>query len=333
MNPLDTINRATGYGYGPGGTTGSGIITAPEFVTTPIDPTTGTQRPLADAPTPSSTDPYAQYGGQSRYNSLVSGFNNQKQALFDSSAAAGQQAGRDYNQGILQLVDTLKAGQTNIDRQATQNELSRMQGTRDVNASVGQGIRSGGVMLANRNAGDSSAAGALAAAYGQLGRQQLSQVGNQYEQGQNGINNSQVDLGLQQSAGVRDLGFSKEKLVNGIVTGAENSLAALDAAMANASLPDRINIQQEKERIRQETLGQLGQFDTLLQQGNSQGVYGMAPQSQDQRMAKANELANAGTAPDTAFNYTTQAPAQFQGTGPFASELPIFTFGRSRRTA
>jgi hypothetical protein len=282
----------------------------------------------AAAPTAPTADPYAQWGGQQKYDALRSGFDSQHQGITDTANEAVGSAGRGLNSSILDLLDSLRSGQRNIDSQGVQNELAKQQGTQGVLGMVGRGIRSGGVMLANKNASDSSASQALANAYGDLGRRQLSSVGSQYAQGQNAIQQAQTDLGDQQAQGTRHIQESKTNVVNGIVTGARNSLAALDAAIAGASLPDRINIEQEKEKIRNNAMTQLQRYDQQL----AQGVGGIQAASADTNRASAAALANQGTAADNAFSYTDQAPAQLQNTGPFSSNLPLFQLSRSKKT-
>lgn len=276
-----------------------------------------------------TTDPYAAYGGTARYNSLVSGFDTQHQQILGGANDAISNAGTSINSGILDLIQNLTTGQRNIDNQSVQNELSRKQGMRGIMDQIGQGIRSGGVVLANKNAGDSSATQALADAYGQIGRQQASQVGNQFAQGQNAVALKQQDLGDQQALGVRHIGENKTQVINSIVADVQTKLAALDGAIAGASLPDRINIEGEKQNIRNQAMAALQQYDQTLQQG----VSGIHVATQDENLAKAGELANAGVAPDTMYNFTQNAPAQFQNTGPFASSLPLFTLNKKTQSA
>lgn len=272
-------------------------------------------------------DPYAQYGGRANYDTLVSGFNAQKQGIYGTANEAAANAGIGFKGSILDFIDSLRSGQRSIDTQGVNNELAKRQGTQSILDMVGRGVRSGGVLLANKNAGDSSATGEIARAYGDLGTRQLSSVGNQYEMANNQLTQEQEDLGQQQASGVRKLADSKVQVVNSIVSNARNQLAALDANMANASIPDRIAIEQEKEAIKQQVTGQLQQYDQLLQSETSK----IGPSSTDARRAEASRLAGLGTGPTEAFNFTDQAPAQFQNTGPFASELPIFTFGRGAK--
>jgi hypothetical protein len=270
---------------------------------------------------------YAPWGGQVNYDNLINQFNTQKSGIQSSALDAGAATAGQYGRSILDFLDSNRLGQGQIDRQAANNELAKMQGTQGVLGMVGRGIRSSGVQLGNRNAGSSSAAGALANAYGELGRGELSKVGNQYEQGNQAVADAQNQFQVQQASGIRNLQGSKEENVNKIVNEARNAFASLDAQMAQASLPERIAIEQEKESIRQQILGKLQVFDQQL----TSGVAGIAPTSVDQRRTSAAELARAGTdLGSDAFQYSTDVPAQFQGTGPFSSELPLFTMPRRR---
>lgn len=276
--------------------------------------------------TSTGTDPYAQYGGQAAYNGLKSAFDTQNQGIIDSSSAAAGNAGIGVKGSIQDLIDSLTVSQRGIDQQAVQNDLSKRQGTQGVLDMVGHGLQSGGVILANKNASDSSASQALANAYGQLGREQLSSVGNQYAQGQNAVQNSQANLDTQTAAGIRHIQDSKTQVVNGIVSAAQQQLGALNTAMAYASLPDRINIAQEMDKVRTDAAGQLQQYDALLNQGTA----GIKPQDAQTNLTQANTLATAGVAPENSFEYTSQAPAQFQGTGPLPSSLPLFQLNRKQ---
>lgn len=271
-------------------------------------------------------DPYAQWGGQTAYNNLVSGFNNQKSGIYGSATDAARNLQGGYAQSIQDTIHSLQTGQQAIDRKATQNESSRIQGTQGVLGMVGRGIKSGGVMLANRNAGNSSAAQALANAYGQQGQRQLSQVGNQYAQNAGDIAVNQQEQDYQQSQAPNKFHQGLMDNVNSIVASAGDKLAQLDAARAQASLPDRLAIDQEKESVRQQVLGLLQQYDSQL----AQGVGGIHAASRDQNLASASGLLQAGQADPNLFQYDTQTPAQFQNTGPFASGLPIFTTGKRK---
>lgn len=275
-----------------------------------------------------ATDPFAAYGGATAYNNLTQGFTDQKNNIYGGANDAASNAGINLNSSILDLVSSLRNGQLSIDNKAVNNELAKRQGTADTYGMVGRGIRSGGVLLANKNATDSSAAGALAQAYGDMGRRQLSTVGNQYEAGNRDITQAQTSLDEQRLTGVRKIQESKAQTVNTIMNDARNQLAALNVAMAYAKVPDRIAIEQEKENIKSQVLSQLQQYDQQLTNSTSS----IAPTSADARRTQAIAQQTAGQAPASAFSYTASAPAQFQDSGPFASQLPIFTLPK-RQTA
>lgn len=282
--------------------------------------------PSAAAPIQQAPDPYAPFGGAGGYSTLTQGFADQKNNIYTGANDAATNAGVGINGSILDLVSGLKSGQQAIDNKAINNELAKRQGVAATYDMVGRGIRSGGVLLANKNASDSSAAEAVARAYGDMGRRQLSSVGQQYELGNRDVTQSQAAFDEQRAAGVRHIQDSKTQVVNQIVTDARNQLAALNAAMAYATVPDRIAIEQEKETIKNQVLGKLQQYDQQL----TTAAGSVVPSSAENRRTQAGQLQVAGQAPADAFSYTTQAPAEFQNSGPFASQLPIFTLPKKQ---
>jgi hypothetical protein len=268
-------------------------------------------------------DPWAStvWGSKANYDRAVGDYNAAKATTYGSITDATNQASNNYKSSILDFLDSYKAQQGDINRSNVQNELARRQGSRSVLDMVGNGIRSGGITLNNANATNSSAAEAIAKAYGEMGRREQTQVNNQFAMGQDEIANAQAKLAALTETQKRHFSEDKVTTVNGIVNDATNQLAALNQAAASASLPDRIAIEQEKARIRQETLTALSQYDALLSQLAK-------PASAEDNRKKAAALDTAGTAADNAFQYDTTIPTELQGTGPFASTLPIFTLGR-----
>jgi len=269
-----------------------------------------------------TSDPYAQYGGAAAYNTLRSGFDNQKNNIFSTSLDAANSLAGGYNQNVLDTIHSLTQSQQGVDKQRVDNEAAKTAGTRDILDMVGRGIRSGGVTLAGRNAGNSSAAQAIAGAYGELGRGQLSKVGNQYEKAAGDIDLTQQDLAYQIAQAPEKFRLGLMQNVDNIVATARDKLSQLDASMASASLPDRIAIDQERQNIKNQVLGVLDQYNGKL----SQGLQGIQGAGMDDIRGRANSQLAAGQAPANAFNYTTDTPTALQGTGPFASELPIFTY-------
>lgn len=267
-----------------------------------------------------ASDPYAQWGGISKYNSLTSGFDRQKGNIFSSAKDAASASATTRKSSILDFIDSLRTGQRGVDEQAIQNELAKKQGFNSIMGMVGRGLQSGGVMLANKNAGDSSAAEQLARAYSNIGQRELGKVGNQYELENRQIGFAQDDLDMQRQQGLRKFSEDKSLKINAIVSDARNSLAQLDAAMTEADLPGRLQLEQEKARIKQQAVDTLTQYDQLLQRQKN-----IRPSSADERRRTAFGLANSGVAAENPFDFATNINTQFQNAGPLPAQLPIFT--------
>lgn len=272
-------------------------------------------------------DPYAQWGGQANYNGLMDQFNTQHQNIIGSANDWASNYGIGLKGNITDYINNLRQGQQGLDEQGVQNELSLKQGRSGILGMVSRGIQSGGVTLANRNAADSSAAAALANAYGEIGRGQLSNIGNQYALADRNLGLQQGNFDVQKQAGARKIQDSETQDVSGAVAQARNQLASLDAWAADKSLPERLAVEQEKSNIS-------ASIDNLLG-GNIQdlnsGVAGINAQTVEQRRATASGLATAGTVPTNPFDFTSQTPLQLQGSGPTSGNLPLYTQPKKRQ--
>lgn len=253
-------------------------------------------------------------------------FQQQQQGVLDSSNLAAQNAALSQGTSISDYINSLQQNQSNLDNQSVQNLLAKQSGNQGILDWVGQGIRSGGVMLANKNASNSSAGDELARAYSTLGRQQAAGVNQQFASAQDQVAQSEKAMQSDIAQHINDLPAWKTQTVNSIVSQAQQQLGAIDQTMAYMSLPDRVDMEAQKQQITQSVLAQLQGLDQAL--AKAQGV-SAAPTSDLQ--ARANTLFQAGTAPANAFNYTTTAPAAFQDTGPASSDLPIFTLPTSTK--
>lgn len=288
----------------------------------------------APAPTQQQTyyapvDPYAgtPFGNTAGHDQAVADYGTQKGQAYGSITQRIGDEGNTYGSSILDLIGATQAGQSAIDSKSVQNELSKRQGTAGVLDKIGHGLQSGGVMLANKNASNSSAVDALGRAYSDIGRRDQTGVNNQYEQGNSAIQDSQNAFNLQTATNRRHLDEGKVKTINSIVTDASNALLQLNQSAQNASLPDRVNIDAEKERIRNDALAKLQAYDEQL----NSGLGGIKPSDTLTNRGKAAALDTAGTAADNSFSYSSALPAQFQNTGPFASALPTFNFPGTKK--
>lgn len=258
----------------------------------------------------------------------AAGVQAQKNSILDSINNKLGQNVRDYRYGVEDFGTASRRTQRAIDNKGTQNELARMQGRGSILTRVGDQVKSSGVMLGQRNAGNSSAAQALANAYGTLGNRDVQKVEQGYNVNNQAVNAEQQDFNEQRVTQAKRLEESKSTIINNIVEEARLSLEALDAEIAGASLPDRIAIEQEKQNIRNNATSQLQQLDAQL--GEARNMQGT---NINQRRSAANALNMAGNAADQPFEITPEANMQLQAQAPSApagGNLPIFTLPRKR---
>lgn len=250
-------------------------------------------------------------------------------SIYGSANDAATNLQGKYANSVQDNLHVLRQNQEGIDLKAQNNEASRIQGIGGILGMVGRGIASGGRYLANRNAGNSSAAGEIARAYSDIGKRQMSSVGNQYEMNNQEIMRDQSNQDYNVGKTKRDFNQSLMDSVNSIVESARVELANLDAQTANASLPDRIAIEQEKQNIKNQVLAKLQQYDAQLASGADQ----IKARDRQGNLVAANQQLDAGQVPANNFQYTDQVPGQFQNTGPFSTGLPIFINPNKRQLA
>lgn len=284
---------------------------------------------VTSAPAPAPTfvapqpppDPYAGtvFGSTANHDRIQNDWNSQRDTTMSSINDRIGNDANTYHSSIIDYIESLKNGQGKIDQSAVQNELARQQGQTGVIGTVGRGLRSGGIVLANKNAGTSSATEALARAYSDIGQREMSGVDNQYENGKYKIGLDQADLDAQAATGARHINDNKNNVINTIVSDAQSAIAALNASASTASLTDRVDIEAKKAEIRNQAMAKLQAYD-----GELAGAKPAAASVETNR-GQANQLAQAGNAAANPFQYSTEIPTQFQSSGPFASDIPLFS--------
>jgi hypothetical protein len=216
--------------------------------------------------------------------------------------------------------------QNALNQKGMQNELARIQGRGGILARVGDQTKSAGVMLGQKNAGNSSAAQALANAYGTLGNRDVQKVEQGYAVNNEGINAEQQLF--DEGRNIKTRRFEEDKLtnINAIVEQASRDLQALNDAAANASLPERIALENEKARIRSEATSRLGEFDSQV--AAARGLKGSDTQT---RRGEANRLNQTGGGASM-FNLTPERDMQmqYQGETQAGGNLPIYQMPRKR---
>lgn len=310
----------SGLGYDADAPGGTGTYTnspAAQDATTSYTQTQNTYTP--------PPDPYARWGGIENYNNLVSGFQNQKNTIYDTGKEASDTAARGYDTAIQGYINSLKDSKGALDQQAAELWQNKFQGMQDVNNMVGRGINSGATMLANKNALDSSASGAIARAYGTLGRDAASKIGQQFEKGQTDLSMASAKFGRDRDLEAKKLDNDKANYISSIVSDAQNKLASLDAAMRDASITDIIDIEAEKQRIRDYARNALSQFDSKLSGGRTTAL-----RDRGGNVSAARSNMEKGRATSNQFNYGVDTTTKFQN--PIATgQLPIYTYPRNNR--
>jgi hypothetical protein len=190
---------------------------------------------------------------------------------------------------------------------------------------IGRGIQSGSTMLANRNALDSSAAGAIARAYGQLGQRQQTGVNTQFQTAERQNQAAQQALDQAKAQTIERKKFEYSQQAQNIAEDAARQMQALNEAAAGAGIADRINIDAEKQNVRSQAIAQLSELDRQLA-----GVSGIQGASQEQIMQQAGERQRAGQAPANMFDMNALTPEQQMAQQPGAQlgQLPIYSTRR-----
>lgn len=314
-NPITTVS--------PQSTSGHSINQSPTYALGAVTNTPGNTENNTTT-NGEYSDPYSQWGGATAFAALKSGFDNQKNALFDSAVNSAEAKGLAMRTAIENFLRNIGRQQREIDERGISNEMGLASGHSDILSMVNRGLRSGGVMLADRNATDSSAAQAIAEAYNELGTRQLNDIGNQYEMENIAIGFAQNDLDEDVTGGIKSIQAEKQAAITSIVNEANNQIAALDAAMANASMPERIAINSEINRIRTAVTNELGNYDNKLS-----NVHSINPMARPALLAQSRQRAKMGMRDKAPFNYENIGSGQLQETGPVATNLPIFTYGNT----
>ena len=314
----DTITSPTSFAGQAvqNGTTSGNTSVGSQAVTVPLGVGTGNQQ----------QDPYAQWGGQGNYNRLQNNFNTQKQGIFDSINQWGDNTAARYGLDVQDFGNKFRQGQDALNRRGADLEAKKMQATSGILGMIGRGVKSAGNYLGGRNAGSSSASGEIAKAYGDIGRRNMSSVGNEYSAGQEQLGVDQNIFNTDAESSLNRFKLNMDEQINAQVASAQSALTDLDVQMQNASLPDRIAIDQEKNRIKSELIAKLQGFDQQARQARASAQ----ATNTDQNRATAQTNLAAGQAPADMFSFTDQAPLELQNSGPSASGLPIFTNNKRR---
>lgn len=253
-------------------------------------------------------------------NNFTAGLGSAVNNIRTSGSDAFGSAERDLRGRAEGIFNTFKQGQQAVDRSRENVELNRMAGMDDIINFVRQGLKSGASMLSNKNALGSSAARAIAEAFGSEGNNRARKVSNSAFLENREIDTQQDALDLQKGQGVTDWGRSKDDMVANIGQQVRSQLAELEsrAAELGATGPE---VEAVRQQIIDAGIGQLNAIDSWL----SGQLGGVTRQSSEDTRKNAAELRRGGQAA-TPFDF-----GQFGGIqlgGPAIDQLPIYTRNR-----
>ena len=129
-------------------------------------------------------------------NGLYTTANTQKNNIYNTGVDTANSATLNGRNSIMDYIDSLRAGQSKIDLGRTNVIRSQMRNVDSAQQMVGNGIRSGGISLSNRNAVDSSATEQIARAYGTLGNRQIISGNDKAIDANASLDQEQLSLGI-----------------------------------------------------------------------------------------------------------------------------------------
>ena len=252
-------------------------------------------------------------------------FGQGRQNIMSSAQQAAQGYAGTERFNLQDVIGGLQSKQQGINESQIGAQQARNIGSQNILGMIGRGIQSGSTMLANRNALDSSAAGAIARAYGQLGQRQQTGVNTQFQTAERQNQAAQQALEQAKSQTIERKKFEYSQQAQNIAEDAARQMQALNEAAAGAGIGDRINIDAEKQNLRSQAIAQLAELDRQLA-----GVSGIQGASQEQIMSQAGERQRAGQAPANMFDMATITPEQQMAQQPGAQlgQLPIYSTRR-----
>jgi hypothetical protein len=266
-------------------------------------------------------DPYAE-----RRASFQAGLGDALGNIRGNASDAFGSGGRRLRGSAESLFNTVKQGQTAIDRSRENVELSRLNSVEDILTFVRNGLKSGASRLSNMNALESSAAGEVGKAFNEEGSGRMRKVGNSAFLQNRDIDTEQDKVDLTRSQGMTDFKRERDEIVSTIGQQVRQQLADLDAEAREigATGPE---VEAERQRIIDAGMGQLGAVDKWL----TGRIGGVKAQKTEDTRKRAIALRQGGVA-SSPFEFGEFEGMDFQGGAPGApiDQLPIFTRPRDR---
>lgn len=234
-----------------------------------------------------------------------------------------------YDIQSMDFANKILTGQEDINTGRVNNALNLRRTVGNIGAGIRQGLRSGGVTLANMNASDSGAADAMARAYGEIGNQQFGDASNEAALKAGEIDTSQTRLGREREEGERRLGMYVPQETGRIRNNLFTELTNLSNTASEQGVGGAIDMG-IVERVIADAVAALSGVDARRTQKLA-GAVGLTAEEINARAA-ANEAAGmTGTSPFGIPEAGTPVGQAGGGVGAPISQLPVFV--RRRQTS
>lgn len=166
---------------------------------------------------------------QAKRDKTIKNMKTTQSGYRDAAEQQGIDVRNKYQADVQKFLATIQNGQDDINSGRANNALNLRRSMSNIAAGIRQGIKSGGVQLANMNATDSGAADAMARAYATMGNQQAGDANNEAALKTAEFDVNQTKLNRDRDEGIAGFDRERDAEVSRIRGDLRNKLAALDA--------------------------------------------------------------------------------------------------------
>ncbi len=263
-------------------------------------------------------DPYARWGGQAGYTAKRSNY-GATQGSYEAGARTGlRDVGNEYETKNNAFTDEVTQGQEGINSGLAGNQLNLRRSMEGIIRMIQQGIRSGGVALANMNAGSSGASDALARAYAKVGNQQTGDVRGDAALQEEELQKQQGALNLKRQQGEQSMGTWRDTETDRVKSDFGSKLQVLRSQADSEGLGDTVNT-----GLVDQVLGEALQRLASIDQARTQKLSGVRQMTPDEIMKEAIRLDELGTV-GTPFSFEGPDVRYGGSNAPQGSDLPLF---------
>lgn len=254
---------------------------------------------------------------------LERGYRTSQTGYRDAATQQATDVRNKYQNDTQKWLATLQNTQDEINSGLANNALNLRRSMSNIASGIRQGIKSGGVQLANMNAVDSGAAEAMARAYATMGNQQAGDANNEAALAANELGTQQVKLNRDREEGIAGFDREREAELSRIRGDLHNKLAALDAEAASKGVNGVVDMNIVNAVVNQ-AVAQLAAVDNIRKQRLG-GISAFDAARANQEAARMDEMGMEGSSP---FSAGTEGIAFGQGgespMGAATSQLPQY---------